>query len=310
MGNTFFFEWEVKLIEWCQDLIGSGFLVQVFSVISALGEELVCIIVLGLLYWGFNKEAGKYIGMNIMSSVVWNPLLKNIFLRRRPYFDTEAIKILKPVEADADIYDIAAQGYSFPSGHSTNSATVYGSIARVINKKWVRVLMVVIPLLVGISRFVLGAHYPTDVLVGWALGTVTVFLVPFLRKKIKNDFIFWGVLLLTGLPGFFYCTSNDFYTGYGILLGGAASFMFEERVVKFENTKSIIRALLRTACGGGIFVVLNALFKLPFKESFLESATLGAYLVRTGRYAIVVFIVCGLYPMLFKYTANIGKKEK
>jgi membrane-associated phospholipid phosphatase len=48
-------------------------------------------------------------------------MAKNIALRRRPYFDHESIHILRVVEPEADIYDIAAQGYSFPSGHSTNA---------------------------------------------------------------------------------------------------------------------------------------------------------------------------------------------
>ena len=39
-GNTFFFGWEVSLMEWLQANLGSGF-IGVISFFSAFGEELV-----------------------------------------------------------------------------------------------------------------------------------------------------------------------------------------------------------------------------------------------------------------------------
>lgn len=310
MGNTFYFGWEVKLMEWIQSLIGSGFFVSLASIITMLGEQMICVAVLGFFYWGYNKELGKKIGINITVNIVWNPLIKNIFSRRRPYFDNEGIKILKPVDADADIYDIAAQGYSFPSGHSSNSATLYGTLARFAKGKWLKAVLVAITVLVGFSRVMLGAHYPTDVLCGWGLGLIIVFFVPFLEKKIKNKYVFYAVLLISGIPGFFYCTSNDFYTGYGLLLGAILGFIFEEKRVQFDETKNILRCILRTVGGAAFFLGLNEVFKLPFSSEFLDSGTFAAFFVRTVRYAIVAFLICGVYPMIFKYTAKLWRKNK
>ncbi|MCQ2401389.1 MAG: hypothetical protein MJ059_05640 [Lachnospiraceae bacterium] len=39
---------------------------------------------------------------------------------------------------------------------------------------------------------------------------------------------------------------------------------------------------------------------MPFTKAFLNSGTTPAFLVRTVRYAIIVFILIGLYPMCFK----------
>lgn len=298
-GNTFYFEWEVKLMAALQSIIGDAG-ASIFSFFSMFGEEMICVGVMGLFYWGINKEIGKLIGINAVTTLIWNPLAKNVALRRRPYFDNPEIKILKPVDPDADIYDIAAQGYSFPSGHSSNSAVVFGSTGRGLKKKWAYVIAWVVPFLVGVSRFVLGAHYPTDVMVGWALGAFIIFFVPFIRKKLNNDLILYLILLATGIPGFFYCTTNDFYTGYGIMLGAFAGFLFEEKFVKFESTRNVFFIILRTVIGGGLFFGLNTVLKLPFNKEFLESGTLGAYLVRTGRYAVVIFIIVALYPMLFR----------
>ena len=46
----------------------------------------------------------------------------------------------------------------------------------------------------------------------------------------------------------------------------------------------------------------------PFSSAFLDSGTLAAYLVRTLRYAIILFVDIAIYPMAFD---RIGtKKEK
>lgn len=296
-------------MEWLQGLFSGPVSVKVFSIFSTFGEEMVCIALLGLFYWGLNKEIGKFMGLNLAVSVVLNPMIKNVVLRLRPYFTHPTIKALKPVEPSKDLYDVAAQGYSFPSGHSENSVVAFGSAALKTEKKWLRIILFIVPVLVGISRFVLGVHYPTDVLCGWAVGIVILAVVPFLHRKIKNKYVFLGILLASGIPGFFYCTSDDFYTGYGILLGACVSIIFEEKFVKFENTPNVFMAILRTAVGGGIFMLLNIVFKLPFSKEFLSSGTTAAYLVRTFRYAINLFIICGLYPMVFKPMDRLWRKK-
>ena len=227
-GAKFFFGWEIALMEWLQAMLSPG-AIEVISKLSMFGEELLLVVIMGFFYWCWDKETGKFIGMNFLAVGVWTPMIKNVFLRLRPYFCSDKIDLLRLIDTGADKYDVAAQGYSFPSGHSSGSVATYGSAARRLKKKWAVVLAFLLPLLVGFSRVVVGAHFPTDVLVGWALGAL--------------------------------------YFG------------------------------------------LNTLLKLPFPKELLESATLAAYLIRTTRYAVIIFIDLGVYPMLFKLTAKIGKKS-
>lgn len=316
IGATFFFDWEMQLMQWLQAHIGKtdiGF--WILSNLSAFGEELLLIAIMGFLYWGLSKEFGKYVGLNVLMANVWNPMIKNVVLRLRPYFIAAdkgyAIEALRPVDSSKPLYDVAAQGYSFPSGHSTNAVTMYGSLAA--HEKRNRILWtiaIVLPLLVGFSRVFVGVHYPTDVLGGWALGVVIVLLVPFLRKKIKNRWLFYGVLLLTTLPGFFYCKTNDYFSSFGMLIGFMLAEPFEERFVKFENTKNIIRCILRTIGGAALYFALNTALKLPFPDALLnpEVPNFLSNLIRALRYAVVIFILIGVYPMLFKPTGKLWDK--
>ena len=311
IGNVFFFEWEIRLMEWLQAHIsqsGAGF--WLLSNLSAFGEQLLLVVVMGFLYWGLDKEFGKFVGVNVIVANVWNPMIKNIFLRLRPYFVSDKIDLLRLVDSGADKYDVAAQGYSFPSGHSTSAVTLYGSLA--VHEKKKRVfwaLAIILPILVGFSRVLVGAHYPTDVLVGWLLGAAVVAVVPLLHRRIKNRWAFYGVLLLTTLPGFFYCTSSDYYTGLGMLLGFLLAEPFEEKFVRFENTRNLLRCVLRVIGGGAVYFGLNVLLKLPFTSELLDSGTFAAYLIRTLRYTVVIFVAIGVYPMLFKVTGKLWEKK-
>lgn len=308
-GNTFFFDWEVSAQAWLNNLIADNdILIKIVSFFTMFGEELVLIAVLGFLYWCYDKKFGKFVGTNILVGLVLTPMLKNVLFRRRPYFDHESIKILKPVDGSADIYDISAQGYSFPSGHSTNAAILYGSLP--MYKKGNKVLLTiafVVPFLVGLSRVMLGAHYITDVLCGWALGALIMFVMSYLQTHVKNEDILHLIIAILCLPGFFYCQTTDYFSGYGMMIGYFLACPFERKFVKFKETRSIIRIILRVVGGGAIYFGLNTLLKLPFSSDFLAAPTLPSFIVRALRYAIIVFILIGVYPLIFD---RIGKKKE
>lgn len=298
-GRTLYFFWEVRLMEWLQGHLGPAASACV-SFLSVFGEEMIMIAILGFLYWGWNKKMARSVGLSVLMGVVWNPMIKNVVLRRRPYFDHSGIRILRVVEPEADIYDIAAQGYSFPSGHSTNAVAIYGSLALQARKRILTAAAVILPLLVGISRVAVGAHYPTDVLAGWLLGGLIIAAVHFLQEKIDDPAVLNGILLATSLPGILWCRSADYFTGLGLLLGFLSGSWFEEKFVRFENVRTPVRILLRMAGGIGIYFILNTVLKLPFSREFLEGAGLLPLLVRTLRYTIITFVDFAIYPMLFR----------
>lgn len=308
MGNTFFFQWEVSLMIWLQEHIGKAGekLAEFFTL---FGGEMMLVVIVGLFYWCLDKKTGRFVGLSLLMGVVVNGMVKNVFLRRRPYFDHKEIACLKPVDKGADIYDIAAQGFSFPSGHSTNSTAAFGALAYEKKGRWVKALCIGMPFAVGISRVCLGVHYPTDVLLGWVLGAAVLLLAAVLTAKIKNRALLAGILLAATAPGFFWCRSNDYYSGWGLLAGFLLSEFFEERFVRFENTRSIPRCVLRLTGGIALFFGLSTLLKLPFSEEFLESGTFLAHLVRSLRYAVTIFVDFAVYPLAFRAGDRFFKKE-
>lgn len=72
--------------------------------------------------------------------------------------------------------------YSFPSGHSYISALVFGFLAvsavQMLTIGWlIAVPLVLLIGLVGVSRIYLGAHFPSDVVAGWALGGIITYII-------------------------------------------------------------------------------------------------------------------------------------
>lgn len=292
-GIVWFFPFEEQFIVWLQSLFEGTFLQTVLfylnNFFSFLGEEMICIAVMGVVYWGFDKKRGERIGAAIMLVNVSIGMLKNVFSRYRPWQSCDSIELLRDVD-----------GFSFPSGHSANCTSLYPTTAyEYRNKKSLRWIAVLVPLLCGVSRCYVGAHWPTDVIVGLLTGLVIFLTVEFILRKIRNKYIFYYILIGISAFGLLYCRTNDYFNSLGMLLGFVFGIRYEENHTRFENTSSFWIALLRTAVGAGLYFALSTVIKLVIGNIFPEDS-FGWFLMRTVRYGIVVFLLIGVYPRAFR----------
>jgi hypothetical protein len=86
-------------------------------------------------------------------------LQKGWTMRLRP----DALEQLAPI-----------QSYAFPSGHAANAAMVWLGAAWLVSRgrwrPWAVAGAALVALVVGLSRPMLGVHWPSDVIAGWSFG--------------------------------------------------------------------------------------------------------------------------------------------
>ena len=303
-------EWEVGLIEWIQKVLGSmnGL---VGSILSFVGGEIGLMLVLLIILFCWKKETGKRLALIITAVNTWLPMIKAVVMRPRPYLENpDRVKGFADVGNNASLDNVAAHGYSFPSTHSASAAALFIPLANAVREKWMWITAVMIIFMVGVSRAVNGMHYPTDILAGWALGLIAAGICLLLERKVKNEWVRHLILLISALPGLFFVRTEDYYTSLGLMIGLIAAIHFEKKFVNFRDTRNIRAMILRVIGAFALYYALNTLLKLPFGREFLASGTMKAFLVRTARYAVLIFTITGVYPMVFPLFEKTGKKNR
>ena len=298
-------EWEAQLIEWLQTSLSSA--ANFAKHFDFFGTETGLLILVLVVMFCWKKKAGQKLVLIVSCVNLWLPMIKSVVLRSRPYMEhPDRVKPLALSDEGAAAMDVAAQGYSFPSMHSASIPAVYFWLAKEAKKNWLWIVAGVLTVLVGVSRVVAGMHYPTDVLAGWILGFAVIGVFMLLDRYVHKEWLYYVILLISAIPGLFYVRTTDYFTALGCLIGAEAAFSFERKYVNYEDTRRIPAMLLRVLGAVLIYLVVNKLLKLPFDKDFLAGASLGALLIRSARYAIIMFLITGVYPRIFPSFERIG----
>jgi len=145
-------------------------LIIVARALTALGEPTVLIsagaaVALWLWYTGHRQLPWVLVAI-VMIGRGLSELQKYWIARARP---------------DLDPHLVVVKTSSFPSGHATSSMIFYLTVALAltVGTRWHRLAAasaVMLSLLIGASRVMLGVHWPSDVIGGWAFGMLWVLL--------------------------------------------------------------------------------------------------------------------------------------
>ena len=286
---------EIEFLRFLRN-ISNSFTDFLMEAITMLGEQMVVIVILMILYFAYDKKVGKKIAYAMFSSVLINGVVKGLVQRIRPFKLDPTLDSIR-IET--------ATGYSFPSGHTQNTTTMFVSLPYHFKKKSLWIAGITISILVGFSRLALGVHYPTDVLVGFALGLGAAILFSYLYDKFsktnRSEIILFGITLLIMTPFLFIFYRKDyndilpfkgFYQIYAIFFAFSAGVLIDNLFVKFE-TKAPLKIILFRILGAGIiYLLFNYGLKFVFPKENMFFVML--------RYFITVFSVIGIYPLIFK----------
>ncbi len=161
-----------------------------FLTITIFGEIWLPTLICAIVYWCIDFKAGIY----LLSLEGFNKIFAHFFKM--------IACVYRPWVLDSRIHpsELAipfAKGYSFPSGHSAMSSSVFGGIAYLLRKnKIICVSLIGLALLIGFSRLWLGVHSPQDVICGLLTGFILVFVLNPLLKWVEKDSKRYITLLL------------------------------------------------------------------------------------------------------------------
>ncbi|HSM24902.1 MAG TPA: phosphatase PAP2 family protein [Anaerolineaceae bacterium] len=147
---------------------------------SFLGDEEFYLFIMPAIYWCFDSGLGLRLGMLLMISNGVNGIFKYLFQGPRPFWVNDKV-----------IAYIHETSFGVPSGHSQNAVAIWGYFAAIVKKSWLRWLFIAIFVLIGLSRIYLGAHFILDVVIGWLIGGILVFLFIFVEKKYSQRIVLW-----------------------------------------------------------------------------------------------------------------------
>ncbi len=263
-----------------------------FEFITILGEETVYIFLICIIYFMFDKKLAQKLFFIASTSIGLNCIIKNFVKLDRPFAKGE-ISCIRPE---------TATGYSFPSGHTQIASTCTSALAFIFKKNWTYILAVCATVLVGFSRLYLGAHFPLDVIFGALIGILTAYALNKLHDKTKNVYKLYVItaVISTIFAGIFMINPNplylDFYKFYGLFLGFLFAVKFEEKFVNFDYNTKTFKKVLRVIIG----VTLAYTLKECIKLLLVTDSVILSYFYNVLRYFILVAIVFGFLPFIFK----------
>ena len=297
------YQFGISLIQGLQTL--SPALDGFMGAVTFLGKIEFYIIFIPALYWCMDQSLGLRILFILILTDIPASSFKHLLHEPRPYW-------LGGVKALAD-----EPSYGIPSSHASNTLAVWGLVSYTVKKTWIWVFTIIFLLLIGFSRLYLGVHFPQDVLGGWLLGLLMLFLF----IKYESRFLDWWGQMTEGvqiLLGFVFSVSlillgrlvlavisgspdppewsafstqareiDHYITLAGFLFGAVAGPTLKGKYAPFKVDGSALQKIGRYIVGMiGLFAIYLGLDVL-FAQFAPDDASLAGYILRYIRYALV-----------------------
>ena len=309
----------IPIILWFQSL--GSWLLAPMEFFSFLGTEDFYLLLLPIIYWGFDSGLGLRLGLMLGLTSGVNSIFKLVFHAPRPYW------------VNTDVQALSAEtSFGAPSGHAQNALALWGLMGSYLRKVWVWVLVIFIILGISLSRLYLAVHFPFDTLMGWLIGIILLVSFNRLWDPVSN----WAKKqnMATQIGSAFLAALVMLFVGVGVrtMLGDWTMPVAWEQnaaragghapdplslsglITSSATIFGLLAGLAWIAPKGGyqvapqiktrilqylVGIVGVAVFYLGLKAVFPSGNDLVAYIFRFIRYSLVGFWVAGLAPFTF-----------
>lgn len=170
--SMFLQELDVLVFNFINHLPHNVYLDEFSKILHLLTREGILYFMIGLVLFLTRKRVNiLFVRISILSGVLTfffnDVFLKNMFMRQRP----------PNVLTDVILVPSIPSSLSFPSGQAAVAFCVATMVHNVYPKSNVSYVAWGFALIIGLDRIYMGHHFPLDVLVGAALGTIISILM-------------------------------------------------------------------------------------------------------------------------------------
>jgi membrane-associated phospholipid phosphatase len=270
-----------------------------FKGITSLGGGEVYILLLPLFFWCVDTSLGAHAGLVFLVSSYFANGLKDLFRQPRPFQ-------IEPVVKLGD-----AEGYGLPSFHALEATVMWGMFAVWLKRPWFWILAVSMMVLIGFSRIYLGVHFPTDVLAGFAIGVLFLWIYATggstLERWLKGLPFKWQVVLSVAIPVMLAIShpSDDVILIMSALSGFCLGLALFNRYLSFSAAGPIWQRITRFLVGDIVILLLYIaprLFSVAGLEAYHSP-------LRFLHYSVVGFWITFGGPWLFRRLRLAGPAD-
>ena len=288
------------------------------SAMTQLGGEVIFIVAAVVVFWCVSKWEGYYLMTIAFCGTVLNQFLKLICRVPRPWVRDPNFTIVESARAEAT-------GYSFPSGHTQNAIGLFGGMARWGGRRWVRLGLTALALIIAFSRMYLGVHTPADVGVSLVLAAALVLgLYPLMRRaQEKPRYMGYVLAAMLVVSGAFVVSvetcgfpadmdAENLASGIGNawkMLGAVAgmtlAWLLDRRYIHFETQAVWWVQVIKVAVGMALLLAIKSGLKAPLLALLGHEGLAGGV-----RYFLLVLVAGAIWPLVFRPMSKWGKGKK
>lgn len=265
------------------------------------GSEKGYLLMIPPIYWILNKSLGKRLLVILMLGTIVSGVFKILGECPRPFH----------VNKDLIRSITFTNEFGLPSGH-TVFGTIFGlTLFRNFKQIWQRTACGLFVFVMGISRMVHGMHFLQDVVVGWGIGMLIIYLayvyemrfsqyITKLRlnaKVIGISFVSLVVISSLGLSSM----NSTLISSIGGLTGGMIGLWLEEERIKFRIVTHLQANSINTLLG--LFLLVASYLILTATVWMLQSSMIGKWIsiLYLLKYMLLGFLVAyGIPYMIYK----------